>query len=117
MADRLDEICPPYVADSLIALQLSSDTLEPRAFGVVDVLFDFSACDVNGGIVLPLELLVTAPSPENFRRVFFRHQPPALFTFRPQEAGRHLVRIAEVFHNRAWGALLINVGGELSPAR
>lgn len=112
--DRLDEICPPYVGERLVIVQLSKDTLAPQPFSVVDVLLDFSACKAYGDVVLPIEITVTAPTPANFRRMTYRHIVPRLYTFRPCEAGRHLVRVAEVGHNRFWGALLIEVTGERS---
>lgn len=108
----LDELCPSYVGEDRITLALSEDTLNPRAFSAVDVTIDYDDADADGGVVLPLEVTVTAPSPSGFVKHTYRSNRPTLYTFKPREGGKHLVRVREIGHNRWFGALVIDVAGD-----
>jgi hypothetical protein len=107
-----DEISPRTMGEDRIVLQLHDDTASPVIFSPVIVLVDYSACDPEG-VVLPLEFTVTGPSGRaTFQRRYFRTAVPSEITFRPREGGTHLLRIAELFHNRWWGKLVIDVAGD-----
>lgn len=108
----IDQICPTYVGEDRLVLSLSRNTLTPRAFAVIDVAIDYSATDTGGGVVLPIEVTVTAPSPVNFVKKIYRAARPTLFTFIPREGGVHLVRVRETAHNQWFGVLEINVAGD-----
>lgn len=107
-----DEICPAYVGEDRLTLALSEDTLTPRAFAAVDVTIDYSRADTDGGTVLPIEVTVTAPSASGFVKHTYRSTRPTLFTFKPREGGKHLVRVREVAHNRWFGVLAVDVAGD-----
>lgn len=107
----LDEIAPPYIGEDRIAVTLAPKMV-PAAFQPFTVLVDYSACDQDGGIVLPLEILLRAPSPGNslIRRVTTTAPETLLFT--PREGGLHLVLVRELYHNRWWGRIRVSVAGE-----
>jgi hypothetical protein len=108
----IDELSPREYGEDRIVLRLSESTSEPRALSPVIVEVDFSACDPEG-VVLPLELVVTGPSGKvTERRQVFRRRVPTELTFTPIEGGSTLVRLAEMFHNRWWGKLVIEVEGD-----
>lgn len=108
----VDEISPREIGEDRIDLQLSSDTLSPLVFAPIIVLVSFERCAPDG-VVLPLEFTVTGPSGRaTFQRRYFRRVRPVEVTFRTTEGGSHLVRIAELFHNRWWGKLVVDVAGD-----
>lgn len=111
----VDEISPRTMGENRIALALDADLAQEPAllvFQPIIVTVDYSACDPEG-VVLPLEFTVTGPSGKaTFLRKYFRRTVPAELTFTPTEGGTHLVRLAECFHNRWWGSLLIDVAGD-----
>lgn len=109
-----DEICPGYVGTELITLTLAEPEVVPQAFQFVLVNVDYSAADEVGGIVLPLELMVTAPALTNFDRTYFDLLQPSQIAFQPVEGGRHLVTLREVAHNRVYGNLLVEVAGDVT---
>lgn len=112
MSGLVDEISPRYYGEDRIKLALHEDTPEPFVFQPVIITVDYSAC-LPEDVVLPLVYTVTGPSGKaTFQRRFFRSFKPADFTFRPTEGGSHLVRFAEMFHNRWFGALVIDVAGD-----
>ena len=106
----VDEISPREVGEDRIDLALDETTTSPQVFEPVIVNVDFSRCDPEG-VVLPLELTITGPSGEVTRQ-YFRRTVPSQVSFRPQEGGSTLVRVAEVFHNRWFGALVVDVAGD-----
>ncbi len=108
----VDEISPREIGEDRIDLELSTDTLSPIVFAPVIVLVGYDRCAPEG-VVLPLEFTVTGPSgTATFQRRYYRRVRPVEVTFRPTEGGSHLIRIAEMFHNRWWGALVIDVAGD-----
>lgn len=111
MPSLLDEVCPDYVGERRLTLALGPTTAATRAFAPIEVTVDYGK-SAPQGIVLPLELTILAPSASNFIRRIFRRTAPSSVSFVPREGGRHLVRLAEVSHNRWWGALAIDVAGE-----
>src|SRR5262249_34987198 len=116
MPSLLDELCPDYVGERRFVLALSEDASPARAFAAIELTVDYSAT-LPQGVVLPLEFTIVSPSPSNFVRRFFRRTSPSNISFIPKEGGRHVVRIAEVGHNRWWGALTIDVVGETTDPR
>jgi hypothetical protein len=107
----LDEICPEYVGARAFALSLHDPSAAIRAFDVVQVDVDYAACEPEGP-TLPLELLVVAPSPSNFRRTIYRRVLPAAIFVKPQQGGAHTIALREVGHNRWRGSLVIDVAGD-----
>jgi hypothetical protein len=118
----VDDICPSYVGAKRIKL-LRASTETARAFTAIDLDVSIDAtADTDGvlarvGLVLPLELTVTSPSAENFYRHVYRRFLPTSVTFVPHEGGRHRVVLREVFHNRFFGAIDIDIAGETTDPR
>jgi hypothetical protein len=110
----LDELCPPYVGDKRISLQLAPWAPAPIALAPVVVLVDYSAARPNA-IALPLVFTVAAPSSPTLLRRLVRRMAPSAISFTPREGGRHLVRLGELAHNQWWGSLLILVAGDAPP--
>jgi hypothetical protein len=116
MPNAIDEMCPVYVGERRIRLQLSEDSRSPRAFTAITIDADYSACEPEG-IVHPLELLITTPTPTDSKRLFYNRASPSTISFRPREGGRHVIRIAEIGHNRWFGYIEIDVAGESASAQ
>jgi hypothetical protein len=107
----IDEICPPYTGEKRFVLQLNLDSTTPTAFSAVNIDVDYSGADPEG-VVYPLELTILAPADENFIRFIYQKTSPSQVSFRPREGGLHVVRIAEVGHNRWFGVLHVQVAGD-----
>ena len=117
MAGILDELAPMYVGSEALSLSLSDPLTPLRAFVPVDIDVDYTGAG-DDGVVLPLEMLVTGPSPQSFSRQVFRRTAPSVITFTPYEGGTFLVLLREVGHNKLRGKLILTVAGErLDPSR
>ncbi len=118
MTTPLDRICPEYVGDERVVISSisHSPSLAPQAFDTVILSVDASATLPNG-LMLPLELTIQAPSKENFVRRIYRRLIPRVILWRPQEAGPHLVRLAELSHNQWWGRFACTVRGDVAQPR
>lgn len=110
MSTSLDEICPSYIGEDRLVLQLQVIGAV-RAFEQTAISVDYSATAPEG-VVLPLELIIQGPSPQSYvRRVFTRSRPNTLI-FTPREGGSHLVTLREFAHNKWWGRLVVSVEGQ-----
>ena len=107
----VEELSPAYVGEDRITLQLDASTQSPRANSSVVVLIDYSPA-APAGVVLPLELLIQAPSAGNVVRKVFRRIAPITITFTPREGGLHGVLLRELGHNRWQGRLRVQVAGD-----
>lgn len=113
----IEELAPETIGEDLITLTLNQLTLAPRAFSPVIVDVDY-ARTLPDGVVLPLELVIQAPSPSGYIRRIIRRLAPADITFTPREGGTHLVMLRELWHNRWLGKLRVPVAGDpLNPPR
>ncbi len=112
---NIDELAPADVGEDMIVLANES-TATPKAFTPVTITIDYSACD-PAGVMLPLELTITAPSRSGFLRRQFARTAPSSIIFTPREGGDHLVRITEVGHQRWWGKLVVTVSGDRADPR
>lgn len=110
----VEEISPATMGEDKILLSLDPTILKPRALAPVLINVDYSACDPDG-VVLPLELIVQAPSPVNIQRRLFTRIAPTSLSFIPKEGGTHGVMLRELGHNRWTGKLRIEVAGDLTP--
>lgn len=107
----VSELAPSYIQEQRITLRLSTATPKPRAFQLVVVEVDYSAA-LPEGVVLPLLFAVTGPTHSNRTESVLRRVAPLSLTFRPIEAGSHLIWLGELHHNRWWGGLVIDVIGD-----
>jgi len=107
----LDEISPLYVAARAFNLELADPNATIKAFDVVEINIDYADAQPEGA-KLPLELLVVAPTPENFRRTVFRRVIPSSIFFKPVEGGAHTVVLREVGHNAWRGSLVVDIEGD-----
>ncbi len=113
MTALINELCPDYVGQKKISLSLGVNTLRPVPFSAVDVDVDYTAA-LPADIILPLELTILAPSASNFYRKIYNKARPNTITFQPRQSGSHIVRLAEVGHNRWFGYLQVIVAGDSS---
>ena len=111
MAEFIDEISPRYYGEDRLRLTLTEPNQLLRAFEPVLISIDYSAA-LPEGVVLPLEMAVTAPSDVNSTRTVFRRFVPQQVAFTPREGGSHLVRIGELWHNGYWGRLVLQIDGD-----
>jgi hypothetical protein len=107
----IEEISPATIGEDTIVLSLDPTTLTPRALNAVLINVDYSACAPNG-VVLPLELLIQAPSASNCRRHVYRRKVPSALSFIPKEGGLHGVVLREIGHHRWLGKLRVFVAGD-----
>lgn len=105
----IERISPAYIGEMRIGL--TATPTAPTAYEPVTISVDYSRCSPTG-IVLPLELLIQAPTSTNVVRRYFRRSAPDSFSFTPSEGGRWGVLLREVAHNRWKGALSLDVAGE-----
>jgi hypothetical protein len=110
-AGILDELAPMFVGSEALTLTLSDPSSTRRAFNSISVLVDYTGAG-DDGVRLPMELLITGPSPSSFRRHNYRRTAPPSFAFTPIEGGRHMVVLREIGHNRLLGKLEIVVEGD-----
>jgi hypothetical protein len=107
-----DEISPSTYGEDRFDLTLSAETPLPQANAVVVVNVSYEGA-LPEGVVLPLELLIVGPSGLTTRqRQTFRRIKPTEITFRPVEGGSHLIRLAELYHHRWFGALVLTIAGD-----
>lgn len=109
----VDEVSPAeYGQDRITLSPVPGQTARQFEALLIDV--DYSACD-PAGIVLPLILSVTGESgAPTFQQSTFERLAPSQLAIIPREGGRMLVRLAEAHHNRWFGALEVDVLGELA---
>ena len=113
----LEELSPDYVGEARFSLTLSPTAPAPRAFSAVEIDVDYRRAAPQG-VRGPFELTITSPSASGFVRKVLRRRAPTSVTFVPREGGSHLVRIAELGHNRWFGTVVVHVAGEpLDPER
>jgi len=111
MPSFADTIAPPYLGEQRITLSVSEDTGTPTEGAPVLIDIDYARAEPEG-IVLPVSCVVIAPSGRTlFSRVFTRMLPASL-EWSPDEAGPHLVRVGELFHNLWFGTLVVEVAGD-----
>lgn len=109
----VDEVSPASYGQDLLVLSLVPGQT-PRQFEAVLLDVDYSAADPSG-VVLPLELTVMGESGvATFQRSTFARVRPSQLSIIPREGGKLLVRLAEAHHNRWFGALELDVVGELA---
>jgi len=124
MTSRIDELSPDFVGGANIKLTLSDPLARLVAFTGVAIAVDYSDTDDLGGIQMPLELIVSSPSPGLFQRQniglvrdgISQQTPPGSVSFVPREGGQFLVLLREVGHNRAYGTLTLTVEGTQADA-
>lgn len=107
----IDEISPRFIGEDRLRLTLSNPDQVLAAFTPVVVAVDYSAT-LPEGIVLPLELDVTAPSGEQILRKVYRRFRPGELAFTPRAGGSFLVRLSEQYHNQWWGRLILEIAGD-----
>jgi hypothetical protein len=106
------EICPDYVGDRRISLSLraTGDIQEiPRVGQLVDLVAAYDDAEEGGGIVLPLELVISGPTLAGRQIRLYRRFAPTTIVFIPRERGRHVVTLRERYHNRWFGSLEVIV--------
>ena len=111
MPSFLDEISPRTYGEDRLVLSLSDPNAALAAFTPILLSIDYGRT-LPAGVSLPLEFTVTAPTPGNSTRIVFRHFKPTALAFTPREGGQHLVRLAECYHNRWWGGLVLEIAGD-----
>ncbi|MFZ5896797.1 MAG: hypothetical protein ACOY0T_37420 [Myxococcota bacterium] len=104
-------LSPPELGESRIRLTLSPDTPAPTEGAPALVDIDYSKAAPEG-ITLPIVCSVAGPSGRKVLNVVFTRMLPTQIEWSPEEGGPHLVRIAEMFHNRWFGALVVDVIGD-----
>jgi len=111
MANTQDELCPDYVGEKRIRLNLDDARATFRARDTVFVDVDYSECYPEGA-ALPLVLTVTNELGTSFERRVFRRVRPSQVGFVPPEGGAFTVRLAEFAHNRWFGSITVPVLGD-----
>lgn len=107
-----EEFSPKIVGANRLKITLSPDTLTPAALTPVIFLVDYSGATADGGVVLPLEMLVQAPSTAGFKRATFTRTRPSALVYTPISSGPHLVLLREMWHNKFFGSLTFEVVGD-----
>jgi hypothetical protein len=108
----IDDFSPATIGADRIKVALDPRTLEPRAFEAVIFSVDYSAADAEGGIVLPIEVVVQAPTIAGYVKKIYRRSAPSEIVYFPISSGPHLIRVSERWHNKVFGALSFAVSGD-----
>ena len=104
---------PTYGEDARIVLTLGNPLAPVFPRRPCRVLIDASACDRNGGLQLPIEIIITGPRGESdFVRIVDRRTVRTSLTWTPKGAGRHTIVMREAAHNRWFGSLDVVVTGD-----
>ena len=111
MPSFIDEISPREYGEDRLVLSLRDPNAALAAFTPILIAVDYDRT-LPDGVSLPLEFTVTAPTAGNSTRLVFRHFKPTALAFTPKEGGQHLVRLAECYHARWWGALVLEIAGD-----
>ena len=125
MTQLVEEINPDFVKTKRLTITNADALTKPLAFNTLVFDVDYSAADEFGGIVMPLEMIVTGPSDSSFVREVFglelggisQRDPPTSIAFTPREGGRFNVMIREVGHNKLFGTLQLDVEGTINDPR
>lgn len=107
-----DELSAAWVGAEALKLSLVDPLSPKRANVAIDLEVDYSGAGEEG-VTLPLEQLAVGPSPASFRRHVHRRQQPSIITFTPPQGGRHIVTLRQVYGDKLFGKLAVEVEGEL----
>lgn len=108
----IDNFSPVYVGSDRFRVTLSDATLKPTAGQAVIFLVDYTPADPDGGPVLPLRVIIQAPTVAGFfKRIYTRLIPSEIIYF-PISGGDHLVTVGELGHNQFFGTLPFKVAGD-----
>lgn len=109
---NIDELSPATIGEDKIVLTLDPSTDPATALKAVQVNVDYSKADLDGGIALPLDMIIQGPTEESYIARTFRRFVPRTLSFIPLAAGTHLVLLREQAHNRWVGRLRVTVIGD-----
>ena len=107
----IDDLSPRYYGEDRLRLTLRGANVPLIAFLGIVIDVDYSRA-LPEGVVLPLVFTVTAPSEANSRSTTYRRLLPRELAFIPREGGSHLIRLGEQWHNRWFGALVLDISGD-----
>lgn len=108
----IDDFSSIVIGSDRLKISFDPRTLKPQANAAVIFSVDYSGADADGGVVLPLVFTVQAPTVAGYYRKIFRRSVPTELVYFPISSGPHLVRLAEVGHNRFFGAFPFQVAGD-----
>ena len=112
MVDSLiEELSPSYIREKRFDLTLEPNA-KPRANNSLLVNVSYARA-LPEGVMLPLVLEIQGTSSKSYQRREFTRTAPTAIIFSPREGGPHLVTLREAAHNRWFGALRLDVEGEL----
>lgn len=107
-----ERIAPDEIGEGRIAVRLADVDAVLSAHVAIVLAIDYTAC-LPSGVVLPLVFSVSSGrSVSSFQKRIFTRAAPTSIVWTPVEGGPHLVRVAEVFHNRWQGVLRLDIAGE-----
>lgn len=114
MSDQpfIEDFSPDTIGANRFKLSLDESTLTPSAGVAVIINVDYSAADAEGGVVLPLELIIQAPTVDGYRRRLLTRSKLDQVVVIPVSAGPHMVMVRETAHNLAFGAITFDVAGD-----
>jgi hypothetical protein len=109
---NIDELSPATIGEDKIVLAVDPSTDPPTALKAVQINVDYGKADAEGGVALPLDLIIQGPTQESYIARTYRRFVPKTLSFVPIAAGVHLVLLREQAHNRWVGRLRIVVIGD-----
>jgi hypothetical protein len=109
--NAIEELSPTYLGETRIVLSCLTEESRVLAHHPIEVSIDVTEA-LPEGLVLPLELIVQGPSVGSHQRKVFSRTVPSTIIFTPREGGLHLIKIAELGHNKWWGSTKIAIAGD-----
>jgi len=119
MTAILDIMSPTYIGEKKLTVEVdpASELMTNRPitinFGYDNALVN----NFNHSVNLPLQLIVQpgfgdGGTGNGFIEQIFRKSRPSSYTFSVPSSGNYLVTLREMYHNRWFGSLTINVTGD-----
>jgi hypothetical protein len=106
-----ERVAPDEIGQKMIDVTLADADAMLLAHRPISLAISYARCAPTG-VMLPIVITVSSGSSQaSYRRSVFARVAPDSYTFTPREGGPHVIRVAEAFHNRWWGALKVDVGG------
>lgn len=111
MGAFLDEFAPPTLQQPAIGIQLARPFDLRRVFAPISFLVTVDRTLATGGLVLPIEEMITGPSGV-VRRTQHRLTVPLRLTYTPSAPGLYQVLLREPWHDHHYGTLSFDVSGD-----
>lgn len=107
----IDELAPATLQQAAIGIQLARPFDKRRVFSPIGFLVAVDPTLATGGLVLPIEEIITGPA-GIVRKTLHRLTVPVRLTFTPSAPGSYQLLLRELWHDHHYGTLVFDVSGD-----